>query len=65
MLAPRKIAIRQNIWDNWYGYVGGKKVIAFGNDPYGSQEQHAKEWKEEALKNEHLRPSYRYAAYTL
>ncbi len=43
--------IHQNKWDNWYGYLGNKKVIAFYNDPQGTQEDNAKRWLQE--QNEH------------
>jgi hypothetical protein len=54
-----KARIRQNRYDNWYGYVGQRRVEAFGNTPTGSAEENAKAWltkflldqnKEELLK---------------
>ncbi len=36
--------IKQNRWDNWYGYVCGIKVKAFCNTPTGTAVQHAEEW---------------------
>ena len=39
-----KATIRQNAWDNWYGYLGGKKVIAFGNAKGQTAERAANEW---------------------
>lgn len=32
-------AIKQNRWDNWYGYQGGRRTMAFGSD-----EQAARSW---------------------
>lgn len=40
-----KITIRRNVWDNWYGYISGKRVIEFYNTPFATQEQNANEWK--------------------
>lgn len=39
-----KITIKQNKYDNWYGYEGGRKIIAFANDSQGTQEEHAQAW---------------------
>jgi hypothetical protein len=39
-----KARIAQNRYDNWYGYLGTRRVIAFGRDAQGSAEQHAQEW---------------------
>jgi len=41
-----KARIRQNRFDNWYGYVGTRRVEAFGNSPTGSAEENAKAWLE-------------------
>jgi len=43
----RKARIKQNRWDNWYGYVGTRRVIAFGNTPEGTAEDNAKAWLED------------------
>lgn len=40
---PRRSA-RKNIYDNWYGYVGGKRVIAFSNTASHTQEEEAEHW---------------------
>lgn len=39
-----KRRIRQNIWGNWYGYEGTRRVIEFANGILGSAEQYANEW---------------------
>lgn len=39
-----KRRIRQNIWGNWYGYEGTKRVREFSNGPYASAEQDAQDW---------------------
>lgn len=39
-----KARIRKNRYDNWYGYVGTRRVEAFGNTPTGSAEENAKAW---------------------
>lgn len=39
-----KASIRQNVWGNWYGYIGGKKVEWFLEDAGTTQEQNAKAW---------------------
>lgn len=36
-----KRRIKRNIWGNWYGYEGTRRVIEFGED-----ERDAKEWLE-------------------
>ena len=43
-----KARIHQNRWDNWYGYLGRRCVIAFPNiaPGYGAQ-QVAESWLEE------------------
>ena len=52
-----KATIRQNAWDNWYGYVGGRRVEAFGNDAQGTAEQHAIVWLR-GVYAEHIRKTY-------
>lgn len=50
MLAnPNKMRIRQNVYDNWYGYVSGRKVIGFMNTPTETQRQMAERWLAERL----------------
>jgi len=39
-----KARIRQNAWDNWYGYLGRKRVMEFVNSSTETQEQQAKRW---------------------
>lgn len=39
-----KFRIRQNVWDNWYGYAGRQRVIAFTNGPYETMKQAAERW---------------------
>lgn len=48
-----KVKIHLNVWGNWYGYLGNKKVIAFSNHPEYSMEQAAIEWKEKMEKEFH------------
>jgi hypothetical protein len=42
-----KITIRQTVWGNWYGYIGGKKVIDFMNTSTAGQEEQAIAWKKQ------------------
>ena len=42
-----KPSIKQNAWDNWYGYIGNRKVASFFNTPTETQEQQAKRWLQE------------------
>lgn len=42
-----KITIRQNRWDNWYGYRGGKRAIMFTNSSTETAEQAARRWERE------------------
>jgi hypothetical protein len=37
-ISKKKVKIHQNVWDNWNGYVGNKKVIEFGLDEYKARE---------------------------
>lgn len=39
-----KARIHKNVWDNWYGYIGKRKVIAFGNSRTETAEQAAHKW---------------------
>jgi hypothetical protein len=39
-----KFRIRKTQWDNWYGYVGTRRVEAFGNTTTASAEENAKAW---------------------
>ena len=41
-----KRTIKQNRYDNWYGYVGGKLAEAFCNDGERTQEENAHRWLE-------------------
>jgi hypothetical protein len=36
--------IHKNVWDNWYGYEGTRRVVAFTNTPFATAEDNAKEW---------------------
>jgi hypothetical protein len=47
MIKAPKITIRQNRWDNWYGYVSGRRMVAFMNTtPHKSDAgECAIEWK--------------------
>ena len=38
--------IKKTAWDNWYGYIGRFKAIAFSNSSTQTQEQAAKHWLE-------------------
>ena len=42
-----KARIHQNVWGNWYGYLGTRRVIAFGNGPEATAEQAANAWLQE------------------
>lgn len=54
----KKISIRKNRYGNWYGYIGGKRVIAFTNiTPGRGMEQAAKEWLAEQCKGFRPDPS--------
>jgi len=44
---PRKITIRQNRYDNWYGYISGKLAAGFLSDPFATQQEKAESWKAE------------------
>jgi len=48
--------IHKNVWDNWYGYEGTRRVEAFSNTPYASAEENAKEWLREKTKHQHTCP---------
>ena len=39
-----KRRIKQNVWGNWYGYEGTRRVITFGEDAQYTQEQKAERW---------------------
>lgn len=39
-----KARIKQNVWGNWYGYLGSRKVIAFADGPENTMEQEAQIW---------------------
>lgn len=39
--------IRQNKWDNWYGYKSGRRVIGFTNGTTETMEEQAKRWLRE------------------
>jgi hypothetical protein len=45
-----KPRIHQNVWGNWYGYIGRKRVIAFGNSKEETAEQAANRWLKEQSK---------------
>jgi hypothetical protein len=53
MTIPRRSAakprIRQTIYDNWYGYLGTRKVEYFSGTPRNQEEQ-ARRWLESQLK---------------
>lgn len=36
--------IHKNVWDNWYGYEGTRRVISFTNTPFATAEDNAKAW---------------------
>jgi len=44
--ASGKRRIKQNVWGNWYGYIGSKRAEAFFNTPEHSMEQNAKMWRD-------------------
>ena len=37
-------AIKQNIWDNWYGYENNRRTMAFGNSKEQTAEDAAHDW---------------------
>lgn len=37
-------SIRQNPWDNWYGYEGRRRVRMFSETAEETQEQQAQRW---------------------
>jgi hypothetical protein len=39
-----KPRIRKNARDNWYGYLGTRRVIGFTNGPTETQQQQAERW---------------------
>jgi hypothetical protein len=39
-----KARIKQNIYGNWYGYLGNKRVMEFGETSEFTQEQNAQRW---------------------
>jgi len=41
--------IKQNVYDNWYGYDGSKKVAAFFNTVDGDQQAGAERWLAEQV----------------
>ena len=43
----RKIAVRQNVWDNWNGYISGRKAATFLNCPQATAQEKAVAWKVE------------------
>lgn len=45
-----KFSIRKNKWDNWNGYISGKKAISFADTPSSTAEQKAKKWLKERNK---------------
>ena len=45
-----KARIQHNVWGNWYGYLGTKRVAQFFNTPTETQEQQANQW----LTEQHL-----------
>lgn len=46
-LGSRTFSVRRNQWDNWHGYIGGKRVESFMNTGEGAQEMHARAWLDE------------------
>jgi len=45
VMRTQKASIRQNRYCNWYGYIGGKRVVAFSNTiPRCGMQQSADEW---------------------
>jgi len=39
-----KRRIRQNVWGNWYGYAGARRVVEFANMPEFGAEEDANHW---------------------
>lgn len=39
-----KRRIKENVWGNWYGYEGTRRVISFSESAFASQEELANEW---------------------
>lgn len=44
------VEIRKNAWDNWYGYVNGRRYAEFSDVIAMPQEEAAKAWKERMLR---------------
>lgn len=44
-----KPRIRQNVWGNWYGYLGNRRVEAFANGREYSMERAAQNWLAEQM----------------
>ncbi len=39
-----KRRIKQNVWGNWYGYEGGRRVKEFAESVEWTAEQNAERW---------------------
>jgi hypothetical protein len=52
-----KITVRKNAWDNWYGYVGGRKAEMFFGSPE-EQESQARSWAEKMANDDAFASSY-------
>jgi hypothetical protein len=42
-----KVTVRENLYGNWYGYIGGKRAEMFYNSSFESQEMMAQRWQRE------------------
>ena len=45
--AGQVVSIKQTRYDNWYGYVAGKRVESFGNSSLMTAEEAARAWLQE------------------
>lgn len=43
-MKPPTFRIHKNVWDNWYGYKGRRRVIAFMNTLDFDQQGNAERW---------------------
>jgi hypothetical protein len=59
MAKPR---IRQNRFDNWYGYLGNRRVEAFGNSTTASAEENAKAWLAKRTRIQEIRNALKVGA---
>lgn len=54
--------IRKNRYDNWYGYIGRRRVEAFGNSTTASAEENAKAWLAKRTRIQEIRNALKVGA---